>query len=276
MATPLPPSLSKRVLSHQTLQDHLSDRFHVPPSLLYSIVRLSRDGTFYDIPLLGDWITIAVVAEKNGGVKFTKGGPAIGDEASDEEDEAGAAPVKRGPDGKKPAKKDKAKNKGQMSKKFVTFKLVSLPTKSSGKAATGGDASLTMLLFEADSFTTGGSRNGGKKVYKGGSGGAFEKYWNLQVGTVVAILNPRVLRPMKVSLSSFSFTRLLSQSDRGLTVSFVCWSSQNGISPHPLTNALAINPESAESITEIGMSKDMGTCTAIKLSGDRCENWVDK
>lgn len=87
-----------------------------------------------------------------------------------------------------------------MKKKFVTFKLVSLPTKSSGKAATGGDASLTMLLFEADSFTSGGSRNGGKKVYKGGSGGAFEKFWNLRVGTVVAILNPRVLRPMKVSL----------------------------------------------------------------------------
>jgi len=203
----LPLFLRERTLSHETLQAHLSDRFHVPPSLLYSIIRLSRDGTFYDIPLLGDWITIAVVAEQNGGVKFTKGGPAIGDEASDEDgDEDGGAapdPNKKPRGGRKPPPKDKPKNKAQMKKKFVTFKLVSLPTKSSGKASTGGDATLTMLLFEADSFTPGGSRNGGKKVYKGGSGGAFEKFWNLRVGTVVAILNPRVLRPMKVSLISY-------------------------------------------------------------------------
>lgn len=191
------------MVSHETLQAHLSDRYHVSPSLLYSIIRLSRDGTFYDIPLLGDWITIAVVAEQSGGIKFTKGGPAIGDEASDDDgsdsDLPAADPKKPrtawGAGGKKPAPKDKPKNKGQTKKKFVTFKLVSLPGKSSGRQATGGDASLTMLLFEADSF----SSRGGKKVYKGGSGGAFEKFWNLRVGSVVAILNPRVLRPMKVS-----------------------------------------------------------------------------
>ena len=193
----------ERVTSHETLQAHLSDRFHVPPSVLYSIIRLSRDGTFYDIPLLGDWITIAVVAEQSGGVKYTKGGPAIGNEASDEDgSDTDALPVDPkkprtawGTGGKKPAPKDKPKSKEQRKKKFVTFKLVSLPGKSSGKAATGGDATLTMLLFEADSM----SNKGGKKVYKGGSGGAFEKFWKLKVGTVVAILNPRVLRPMKVS-----------------------------------------------------------------------------
>jgi minichromosome maintenance protein 10 len=51
---------------------------------------------------------------------------------------------------------------------------------------------------------------------------------------------------------------------------------QNAQAPHPLTNALAINPESAESITEIGWSRDLGTCSAIKLDGNRCSNWIDK
>jgi minichromosome maintenance protein 10 len=195
--------LRKRTLAHDLLQSHLSDRFHVPPSILYSIIRLSRDGTFYDIPLSGDWITIAVVAEQNGGVRTTKGGPAIGNEASDDDelDEPSISSLSATASGKG---QQASKKKGG-PRKFVSFKLVSLPTRSSGQTASQGDASLTMLLFEADSCTKG---VGGKKIYKGGSRGAYEKFWNVRIGTVIAVLNPRVLRPLKVRFISDSLPPL--------------------------------------------------------------------
>lgn len=40
-----------------------------------------------------------------------------------------------------------------------------------------------------------------RKEYKGGSGGAFEKFWKELNGTVVAILNPRIMKPWQVGSS---------------------------------------------------------------------------
>lgn len=109
-----------------------------------------------------------------------------------------------------PSKKDKTKGKGkkesgggggaQRVKKFVSFRLTQLPPRGSTVGAASGDATLTMLMFEADSCHSIVGMGGevSKKIYKGGSGGAFEKFWNLKIGTVVAILNPRILRPLKV------------------------------------------------------------------------------
>lgn len=208
---------SERTLAHGMLQEHLSDRFYVPPSLLYSIVDPSRDGTAFTVPLDGDWVTIAVVAEQLGSVRSTKGGPAMGKEEDEESgDEMSAGGGGTGPnmnDGHgKPSqtagKKKKWTPKSQ--KKFVTFRLVALPPRSSGKSATSGDATVNLILFEADSVADvkgGETRAGGsskRRVYKGGSGGAFETFWNVKVGTVLAILNPRVLRPLKVRWHSLA------------------------------------------------------------------------
>ena len=68
--------------------------------------------------------------------------------------------------------------------------------------------------------------------------------------------------------------RLVSWS--GVLTCRSCSLLKGAMSPHPLTNALAINPESAESIMEIGLSRDIGSCTAIKVDGARCGNWIDK
>lgn len=193
------------------MQDHLADRYHVPPSTLYSIIRLSRDGTAYDIPLEGDWITIAVVAEQIGPIRMTKGGPAMGAEASDDEDGGGAdaggsASTSRKDKNKQKKQKKEAKPTSKAKggpRKFISFRLVTLPTRSSTSSSSvsssGGDATLTMLLFEADSITVNSS---GKRTYRGGSGGAFEKFWNVKIGSVVAIMNPRVLKPLKVRRDS--------------------------------------------------------------------------
>jgi len=194
------------------LQEHLSDRFYVPPSVLYSIVDPSRDGTAFTVPLDGDWVTIAVVAEQMGPVRTTKGGPAMGKEADSSGDEQGPQQQQQQ---QQPAKGKAGAGAGKKKwappaavKKFITYRLVALPPRSSGKSASQGDATVNLILFEADSCVPakgggGGKSNaggggGGPKVYKGGSGGAFEKFWNVKVGTVLAILNPRVLRPLKV------------------------------------------------------------------------------
>ena len=173
----------------------------MPPSLLYSIVDPSRDGTAFTVPLDGDWVTIAVVAEQLGPVRTTKGGPAMGKEGDSSGDEGvkSAAPKQQQQTGKKRWQPPLAQ------KKFITYRLVALPPRSSGKPATNGDATVNLILFEADSVVNvKGGKGEGKKVYKGGSGGAFEQFWNIKVGTVLAILNPRVLRPLKVRPPPFS------------------------------------------------------------------------
>jgi minichromosome maintenance protein 10 len=70
------------------------------------------------------------------------------------------------------------------------------------KGTVRGDAVLSLLLFEADSYDT-MSRGDGllpEKIYKGGSRGAFETMAKLREGTVIALLNPRVLKPLQVSV----------------------------------------------------------------------------
>jgi minichromosome maintenance protein 10 len=58
---------------------------------------------------------------------------------------------------------------------------------------------LSLLLFESDGFETVPQDEGRpKKVYQGGSRGAFEEMCDLKEGDVVALLNPRILKPFQV------------------------------------------------------------------------------
>lgn len=211
---------SSRNLSHEDVQDHLTGRYFLPPSLLYSVARLTPDKQAYDIPVEGDWVTIGVVAER-GDIKFTNPGPNGGKDDDDDDDNKGKR--KEGKQLNPPAGKSKNVSSSQIqgdderedyrkrrSKKFVNIKLVDLGhrsrTSSSNSSASRGsllgDAQLTLLLFESDSYdkvtddVTGKTR----KSWKGGSGGAFEEcYTKLREGAVIALLNPKVLRPFQVS-----------------------------------------------------------------------------
>ena len=194
---------SKRALPHSHLQDHLSGRYYLPPSLLYSVIRLSRDGATYDVPVAGDWITIAVVAER-GTVKVSGAKEAI---SEDEDEETGkldiADKVKQGdaPMSKEAmARKRWIKRRGP--RKYINLKLCALPprNRSMGTQEVEGDAMLQLLLFESDARINDGRAGDDAEIrYKGGSCGAYEKWCNLTVGSVIAILNPRVLRPLSVS-----------------------------------------------------------------------------
>ncbi|KAJ7630043.1 hypothetical protein DFH06DRAFT_705294 [Mycena polygramma] len=232
--------LSSRKVPHEDLQDHLRGRYYLSPSRLYSAVRLSPNKQGYDVPVAGDWITIAVVAER-GPYKYSK------------------APVEITPDEEDAAKahKGKAKEPPKPSgKKYINIKLVDFgaPARSSssatgGKAVIRGDAMLSLLLFESDGFDTVPQDEGRpKRVYRGGSRGAFEEMCDLKEGDVVALLNPRVLKPFQRSNDT----------------------------PHPTTNILAITPESASSILIIGRAKDLGLCGAVKRDGKVCNSWCDR
>jgi minichromosome maintenance protein 10 len=187
----------KRLLSHETLSSHLVGRYYLSPSLLYSVIRPLPSNQGYDIPVEGDWVTIAVIAER-GEIKFTNAGQVPNnDDDDDDRDKA-----KLWQKGKNKGKGKDAGEKGR--KKYMSMKLVDFGSKVKGK----GDALLTMLLFEADDVGVEGSEGseqkkrkgkGEEKVYKGGSGGAFEACMKLHEGAVIAVLNPRILKPYQVS-----------------------------------------------------------------------------
>ncbi|KAG5221149.1 DNA replication licensing factor mcm [Salix suchowensis] len=87
-----------------------------------------------------------------------------------------------------------------------------------------------------------------EKVHRGGSGGAFEALSKVKEGDVVALLNPRILKPFQRSEDT----------------------------PHPVNNILAITPSSASTILVLGRSKDLGMCMVVKRDGKVCGSWCDK
>src|SRR5258708_7848764 len=154
-------------MSHEGLSDYMSGRYYISPSTLYSIATLSPSKEVYQVPVEGDWVIIAVIAHRED-VRLSS--------SSSRNDGGGSdhGPLK--------------------ASKYIKFRLVDFGTPTADKSgATRGDAMLNMLLFEASSVSEikeEESKSRGKKVYKGGSGGAFEASAKYREGAVVAVLNP--------------------------------------------------------------------------------------
>lgn len=74
-------------------------------------------------------------------------------------------------------------------------------------------------------------------------GTAFNQFWKLTPGTLLAILNPAILPP-KVNQHSGRFSLKLSSSE--------------------------------DAVMEIGVSRDLGYCRAVKKNGQQCGQWIDK
>jgi minichromosome maintenance protein 10 len=194
-----------RSLSHDDLQEYLRGRYYLSPSKFYSCIRLLPNQSGYDVPVDGDWVTIAVVAER-GPVRATRSpvDAAPGEDGRAADDAANRKDQKTGNSSRT---QDLQKHKAPRShgKKYVNMKLIDFGARSrpssAGGASIRGDAFLTLLLFEADSFDRVTNENGTvKKVYTGGSKGAFEAMSKLKEGDVIALLNPKVLKPFQVSL----------------------------------------------------------------------------
>ncbi|KZT22982.1 hypothetical protein NEOLEDRAFT_1170979 [Neolentinus lepideus HHB14362 ss-1] len=247
--------LSQRVIPHDEFQDYLRGRYYLSPSRLYSAVRLLPNKSGYEVPVFGDWVTIAVVAER-GPIKFSRAPVATtkGGDGMQTDNEAPLLPDKS-KSGSTTKRKEAAQEKKPHGKRYVNLKLIDFGARSGGSSSTGGkavirgDAFLTLLLFESDGCEVIEMEDEQKrKVWRGGSKGAFEAMAKLKEGAVVALLNPKVLKPFQRSNED----------------------------PHPVNNILALTPESADSIAVIGHSKDLGMCTVVKRDGKVCGGWCDK
>ena len=74
-------------------------------------------------------------------------------------------------------------------------------------------------------------------------GMGFERFWKLPVGTVVALLNPGVMKPRNKDSGRFSLT---------------------------------ISDDAADCLLEIGFARDLGFCRSTKRDGKQCGTWIDK
>ncbi|KAN0117512.1 hypothetical protein V8E51_003489 [Hyaloscypha variabilis] len=73
---------------------------------------------------------------------------------------------------------------------------------------------------------------------------AFEKFWKLTPGTIVAILNPLFMPPPRGKADTGKFS-------------------------------LTLNSD-ADTVLEVGSARDLGFCKTIKRGGKTCDSWVDK
>ncbi|TEB33818.1 hypothetical protein FA13DRAFT_1730099 [Coprinellus micaceus] len=220
-------ALKSRSLPHETFKDHLTGRYYLSPSQLYSCIRLQPDKQHYDVPVPGDWVTIAVVAER-GPIKYTRAPVTLDPDAQPTWNKEKGAKVKAGPE--KPS-----------GRKYTNIKLIDFGARSKS-SATGGKAAESVDVVDRGD----GSRP--EKVYRGGSRGAFETLEKIKEGDVIALLNPKIMKPYQRS------------NDK----------------PHPVDNILGITPECASSIAIIGKSRDLGMCEVKKRDGKVCGSWCDK
>lgn len=184
------------------MQEFLRGRYYISPSLLYSVARITPNRQGYEIPVDGDWITIAVIAER-GTISVSRGAKA---ESESDNEPTNAEPSKLKNDAQKKGSSSKKKQEPpkRIGKKYLTLKLVDFGRRSTdaqtGKVAIGGDALVNLILFESDGYTTLKTDEGAnERVYRGGSGGAFENSAMLRAGAVIAVMNAKILKPFQVS-----------------------------------------------------------------------------
>ena len=248
----------------------MTGRYYISPSKLYSIVRAhpgvgtGARGQAYDVPVVGDWVTIAVVAERSP-IRVSRAPVALAPGEARDADDPDPIPSPSVPPFHRSSKSGNKDPPPRAGRKYVNLMLIDFGV--SGKKGTSrGDAVLSLLLFESDSCDT-VSRGDGllpEKVYRGGGRGAFEAMTKLREGTVIALLNPRVLKPIQVSVIGVTSHHLLKKF-------WVLVRQKPGAS-----NVLALTPESAASMAVIGIAQDLGMCNVVKRDGKPCGSWCDK
>jgi minichromosome maintenance protein 10 len=204
-----------RQLPYEDLQAYMTGRYYISPSRLYSVVRAQPGGAggargqAYDVPVVGDWVTIAVVAGRSP-VRISRAPVAVGPGEARDADDPDPTPTSSATRNPKSAGRNDPEPPPIGGRKYVNMTLIdfgagggggSTSSTSSKKGTSRGDAVLSLLLFESDTYDT-VSRGDGllpEKKYKGGSRGAFEAMAKLREGSVIALLNPRVLKPLQVS-----------------------------------------------------------------------------
>ena len=279
-----------RLLPHEDLQAYMSGRYYISPSKLYSVVRAQPSsaaggarGQAYDVPVVGDWVTIAVVSGRSP-VRISRAPVAVGPGEARDADDPDPTPTSSIARNPKSAGRKDPEPPPVGGRKYVNMTLVdfgaggsSSSSNNNKKGTSRGDAVLSLLLFESDTYDT-VSRGDGllpEKIYKGGSRGAFESMAKLREGSVIALLNPRVLKPLQVSVI-FACTFLQLIFFWPLLMSYSVISLWDVTQKPGAPNILALTPESAASVAIIGTARDLGMCGVVKRDGKPCSSWFDK
>jgi minichromosome maintenance protein 10 len=166
-------------------------------SKLYSVMTLSSDRPSYNVPVEGDWVTIAIIAECRE-IKYTKPPVALYD---DDEDTKGNAKIKGKGKAESAQDIEDLEDLRSCGKKFVSFNLLVDFGARSKSSTTGskniicGDALLSLLLFEVEGFglVTYPDKKRQEKVYKSDSGGTFEALSKIKEWDVIVSLNSKIL-----------------------------------------------------------------------------------
>ncbi|PKI83091.1 hypothetical protein MVES_003104 [Malassezia vespertilionis] len=180
-----------RQVSHAQLQQYLECRYIVNIGTLYNLAgrtgkslseyQSANDRTMdgdVEVPLYGDWVLFAVMGEKSA-MKYTAGRV---DDTQNEASPRGSDAFAR-------------ENPTKPARKFFSCKLLNLSTDViETHRAMPGHCMLTMMLFESKETH---SNADGTTRFSGGSGGAFEKLWKERDGMLLAILNPRIMKPRR-------------------------------------------------------------------------------
>ncbi|KAI3623309.1 hypothetical protein CBS14141_004092 [Malassezia furfur] len=214
-------ALRSRRIAHAELEAYLDARYVVTPSLFYSLVHRTGSTAEYvapahgamdgdlEMPLYGDWVLFAVMGEKST-LRYT------------------AAPADDRPDAPAEGTAFERANPVRPARKFFGCKLLDLNTDVVQKhRQLPGDCVLHMLLFD----DTPSQRAGPVEA------SAFAKLWKERDGALLAILNPRILKPRK-------------------------------------GNLVTVTPRSGDAVLVIGQADAYAQCTARKKDGKRCNAFV--
>ncbi|KDN37661.1 hypothetical protein K437DRAFT_270809 [Tilletiaria anomala UBC 951] len=256
-------ALKRRYFAHDAMHLLYKDRRQVQTSMLYSIARLrphtgwhgrfAADGA-YELPFGNEeWVLITVIIGKSAIQLSRKLSKEVREEKVDDRLELHGQQTKS------------YARQGQ--RKFFLASLMDLRRAGGYRRGMGpgGDDELEMLLLESDTRIDKDlarvKRESGLELeghvgdslqktkydsFAGGSGGAFEKLHKEPEGTVIAIVNPRIL-PQR-------------ETHR--------WGGKD-------SKMLTVTPRSASSVIIIGKAEDFATCEATKRNGERCSAFVD-
>lgn len=258
-------NLKSRRISFEDFQEVMDGRYHLSPSLLYSIRqrtergrRQGADGD-YDIPVPGDWVVIATITWASPIFTANREDARADDpeegEGADDDDQDGGYRWKRRPRRDPNRKREHGINHDggtawmldddddpvasgvRKERSGRCYKLTDNSRQSDGSKGTD---EMKLLCFAADAK--------GPHGYIGGSKGAYEKLQSQKYGgTVIALINPvmMVSRPNKKS----------RKEDE---------------------NIITLKPRDADSVIIIGNTADYATCVARKADGQPCGEYVDK
>ncbi|GAA5982537.1 hypothetical protein JCM5350_006106 [Sporobolomyces pararoseus] len=239
--------LRERLIPHEQVQGLLSDRYHLTPSQIYSLARIDQRRQVH-IDVDADFVIIGVLAWKDE-IRFLNSNP-LAPERKETPDQIKRRQLQEKRSNNDPLMKEvlpeEAKpsielfgrpTKKQRKQRYIRFEMVDLSTTQSAASGTG---TLNVMLVESDSVDQGFDEDGNEvPIYKGQSGGAYEKYWKESPGAVVAIINPSFL-------------------------------------PASEGRSHTLKPISADSMVVLGRAKDLTFCDAIrKKDGQKCNAWVD-